>query len=107
MIANQRCNLVLGALLIRYRSAVTVGFVFILAIVVVLVRCCCSIAHAQHNMRSICSLEMTSEVRAGWVKLANRASRLTIFTVPYSRPRRSTEILLCEAGRLPPVIKRG
>jgi|GEM_PF-3160454 len=107
MIANQRCNLVLGTLLMRCRNALTVGFGCILAIITVFVSCCCSIAHAQHKMRSIDSLKVASEVRAGWVKLANRASRLTIFTVPYSRPRRSTEILLCEAGRLPPVIKRG
>ncbi len=107
MATIQRCSLVFGALLMRCRNAVTVGFVCILAIVVVFVRCCCSIAHAQHKIRSIDSLKMASEVRAGWVKLANRASRLPIFTVPYSHPGRSTKILLCEADRLPPAFKRG
>src|SRR5574338_1111134 len=34
---------------------------------------------------------INAEWRAGWVKLANRPSRLPIFTAPYSRRERLTE----------------
>ena len=102
MAAFHRCNRVVGALLQRNRNAVTVlisTFFGHYRTVAALLRFD-SASTARDSMFRPSKSGCETAGRIG--EVSQPASRLSNFTVPYSRLRHSTEILLCEAARLPP-----